>query len=113
MSSKRPAIDLMALTAEQAMPMPEAMQRSAPQPIVAAPPAALTIVPKPAPAPRKREGASAPEPTPSANLESLAFKVSPAFRTRFRTRAAEANLKLNELLFEALDAWEARHVGKK
>ncbi len=111
--SKRPAIDLMALTAEQATPMAEAVQRTATQPIVAAPAATLTVVPKAPSAPRKREGAQAPEPTPSANLEALAFKVSPAFRTRFRTRAAEANLKLNELLFEALDAWEARQGFKK
>lgn len=31
-----------------------------------------------------------------------------AFRRRFRQRAATADLKLNELLFEALDAWEER-----
>jgi len=36
---------------------------------------------------------------------SLNFKVDPAFRPRFRQRAAEADLKQNELLREALDAW--------
>jgi len=36
-------------------------------------------------------------------LQALAFKVSPTFRKRFRQRAANADLKLNELLFEALD----------
>lgn len=38
----------------------------------------------------------------------LNFKVDAEFRRRFRTRAAEANLKLNELLREALDAWEEK-----
>ena len=38
----------------------------------------------------------------------LNFKVPPDFRRRFRQRAAEADLKLNELLREALDAWEQR-----
>jgi hypothetical protein len=47
-------------------------------------------------------------PTKTANLQALAFKVSPAFRKRFRQRAADADLKLNELLFEALDAWEEK-----
>lgn len=39
----------------------------------------------------------------------LNFKVDPGFRRRFRQRAAEADLKLNELLREALDAWEEKH----
>ena len=38
----------------------------------------------------------------------LNFKVDPAFRRRFRQRAAEADLKLNELLREALTAWEEK-----
>ena len=38
----------------------------------------------------------------------LNFKVDPAFRRRFRQRAAEADLKLNQLLREALDAWEEK-----
>ena len=81
--SKRPPVDLKALTAEQAAPMPEAVQRMAP-----------------------------PSPVGSvktANLEALAFKVPPDFRKRFRQRAVAANLKLNELLFAALDAWEEKH----
>jgi hypothetical protein len=45
----------------------------------------------------------------TANLEALAFKVPPAFRRRFRQRAATADLKLNELLFAALEAWEEKH----
>lgn len=84
--SKRPSIDLMALTAESAAPMTEATQR-APAPAAAKSPVALAT-------------------TPTANLEALAFKVSPAFRRRFRQRAVAADMKLNELLFAALDAWE-------
>jgi hypothetical protein len=81
--SKRPPVDLKALTAEQAAPMPEAAQRTAP----------------PAPVGSVK----------TANLEALAFKVPPDFRKRFRQRAVAADLKLNELLFAALDAWEEKH----
>jgi hypothetical protein len=35
--------------------------------------------------------------------------VPPEFRKRFRQRAVMADLKLNELLFAALDAWEEKH----
>ena len=49
----------------------------------------------------------------TANLEALAFKVPPSFRRRFRSRAAEADLKLNELLFAAFDAWEAQQGFKQ
>ena len=81
--SKRPPVDLKALTAEQAAPMPEASQRTAP------------------PAPVRS--------VKTANLEALAFKVPPDFRKRFRQRAVEADLKLNELLFAALAAWEEKY----
>ena len=96
--SKRPTIDLAALTSEAAQPMTEAVQR----------------VPRPAPAaaPAKTRLAAEP-PTRTANLQALAFKVSPAFRKRFRQRAADADLKLNELLFEALDAWEVQRGLKR
>jgi hypothetical protein len=94
--SKRPAIDLAALTTEAAAPMAEAAQRTA------------RPVPKPEPAP-----APAPPATKTANLQALAFKVPPAFRKRFRQRAADADLKLNELLFAALEAWEDRHNLKR
>lgn len=91
--SKRPTIDLAALTSEAAAPMTEASQRAAP------PASVLATTP----------AASAAEvPTKTANLQGLAFKVSPAFRKRFRQRAADADMKLNELLFEALDAWEEK-----
>ena len=100
--SKRPAIDLASLTSEAAAPMAEASQRTAPVVALRTPPA-----PPPSPAPATPV---AEEPaTKMANLEALAFKVSPAFRKRFRQRAVEADLKLNELLFAALDAWEEKH----
>lgn len=52
-------------------------------------------------------------PSPSASCSSpLNFKVDPDFRRRFRLRAAEADLKLNELLRQALNAWEEKHHGK-
>ena len=49
-----------------------------------------------------------PEASPVRSPASapLNFKVPAEFRRRFRRRAAEADLKLNELLREALDAWE-------
>ena len=103
---KRPSIDLTSLTAEAAAPMAEAAQR-APHP--AAPPS-----PAPIAAPSARPAAmAAPEATRTANLQGLAFKVPPGFRKRFRQRAADADLKLNELLFEALDAWEEKHQLKR
>jgi hypothetical protein len=108
MSSKRPAIDLSALTSEQATPMPEAVQRTHP-----------ALVPRPDRHEQSRSSRSKPSavsPFPhvgTANLEALAFKVSPQFRKRFRERAVAADLKLNELLFEAFDAWEEKHGLKK
>ena len=80
----------MALTSEQATPMPEASQRMAPPPPVL--PSPVTSV-------------------KTANLEALAFKVPPDFRNRFRQRAVAADLKLNELLFAALDAWKKSTVS--
>ncbi len=50
-------------------------------------------------------------PQPSSNAP-LNFKVDPEFRRRFRQCAAEADLKLNELLREALDAWEEKRRSK-
>ena len=44
--------------------------------------------------------------SPSLSNAPLNFKVEPEFRRRFRQRAAVADLKLNQLLREALDAWE-------
>jgi len=90
--SKRPAIDLMALTTEHAAPMPEAAQR----------------MPGVTPQAKFPKSDSRAQAVRTENLEALAFKVPPAFRKRFRQRAVVADLKLNELLFEALDAWEEK-----
>jgi hypothetical protein len=82
--AKRPPVDLMALTSDHATSLPEAVQRAT------------------APAPPVKH-------TKTANLQALAFKVPPEFRRRFKQRAATADLKLNELLFAALAAWEERN----
>lgn len=54
---------------------------------------------------RRPESSPALSPAVSAPLN---FKVDTEFRRRFRQRAAEADLKLNELLREALEAWEQK-----
>jgi hypothetical protein len=55
----------------------------------------------------KGQATAAVEATSSSKSSApLNFKVDLEFRRRFRQRAAEADLKLNELLREALDAWE-------
>jgi len=51
------------------------------------------------------------KPTPAANAP-LNFKVDADFRRRFRQCALGADLKLNELLRQALDAWEEKHLSK-
>ena len=101
MSAKRPTVDLMSLTSDQAVPMAEAVQRMAPTPTAAT--ANLA----------RRVGRSKVEHVGTANLEALAFKVPPTFRKRFRSRAAEVDMKLNELLFAAFDAWERQQNFKK
>jgi hypothetical protein len=101
--SKRPAIDLSALTSEAAAPMVEASQRSAQ--VVAA-----EAVPHRSDAGTRTRSE---EKTKTADLQPIAFKVPPAFRRRFRERAATADLKLNELLFEAFDAWEEKKGFRK
>jgi hypothetical protein len=87
----------MSLTAEHAAPMAEATQRTAP-----------LIAPKIKLQPIAIDHAE----TRTENLEALAFKVPPSFRRRFRQCAVEADLKLNELLFEALAAWEEKKQRK-
>src|SRR5262245_60485922 len=99
--SKRPPIDLMALTSVQATPMPEAVQRAATPAEPAEPakklPKSLTRLAK----------------VRTEDLVPLAFKVPPAFRKRYRQRALTADLKLNEFLFELLDMWdEKQKLGK-
>ena len=93
--AKRPPIDLLSLTSEQAVPMTEAAQR-APTPArqTKASPSRATVE------------AATPQPPKSANTTPLNFRVSEQFRRRFRERALGADLKHNELLFAALDAWE-------
>jgi hypothetical protein len=97
--SKRPPLNLMELTTEQATPMAEAVQRVATKTAEAAGklPKSLTQAAQ----------------VRTENLAALAFKVPPAFRKRFKQRAANADLKLNVLLFEALDAWEELRGLKK
>lgn len=51
-----------------------------------------------------------PEPAKSsANDRPLNFKVDAEFRRRFRQHAASYDLKLSELLREALAAWEEKN----
>jgi len=51
-----------------------------------------------------------PEPPPLLVANApLNFKVDSDFRRRFRQRAANSDLKLNQLLREALEAWEEKH----
>jgi len=95
--SKRPSIDLMSLTSDQAAPMAEATQRIPVE------------TPKAKPQPQTKSVVTRPEAMRTENLEPLAFKVPLLFRRRFKQRAAAADLKLNELLFEALDAWEEKN----
>ena len=100
---KRPDFDLASLTAEAAEPMQEAAQRAA-EPA----PAVLPPTPRSAKS-RTASDAGMPEKVRTAELEPLTFKVAPVFRKRFRQRAHDADLKLNELLFQALAAWEEKY----
>ena len=95
--SKRERVDMKALTladltADTAVPMREAVQRTTSsredQGRGVEPP------------PRERKESEKTE-----NLAPLNFKVPAAFRKRYRESAASADLKLNELLYEAYDAW--------
>lgn len=95
--SKRPTVDLLAITAEAAAPMPGASQR--------------TAAPAPIPALPKELTDAAQVRTPE--LMPLSFKVPPSFGRRFKICAAKADLKHNELLFAALDAWEEKHGETK
>ena len=110
--TKRVAPDLSKLLAATAVPMADA---AAPPP--APPPAANDAPAKPAPAakaaavPRPAPRAAAPDERTTANLENLNFKVPRSFRKRFRDCAYKADLKHNELLFAALDAWESLNGG--
>jgi hypothetical protein len=45
----------------------------------------------------------------SPNDRPLNFKVDAEFRRRFRQHAASHDMKLSDLLRDALDAWEEKH----
>ena len=49
---------------------------------------------------------------PSGSSTPLNFKVDAEFRRRFKMCAAEAGLKLNELLRQALTAWEEKYKAR-
>ncbi len=55
------------------------------------------------------KGQAAPPTAAQDNGSTMNFKVDAEFRRRFRLRAAAADLKMVELLREALDAWEEKH----
>ncbi len=55
------------------------------------------------------KGQAAPQVAAADNGSTMNFKVDAEFRRRFRLRAAAADLKMVELLREALDAWEEKH----
>ena len=98
--TKRPSIsdDLLRLTSgDVATPMPEASQRTAK-------PASPT---KPLPESITRQAK-----VEERNTEPLNFNVRPSLSKRFRLRAFEADLFHNELLEQALDAWEEKHGHK-
>jgi len=69
----------------------------------------LVAVKGKATAPADADGRQAEEAKTAPASAPLNFKVDRDFRRRFRRRAAEADLKLNELLRQALDAWEEKH----
>lgn len=56
----------------------------------------------------KQRGDEAPE----GEAATLNFKVDLAFKTNFKRVAVDHNIKLNELLRQALDAWK-REKGLK
>jgi hypothetical protein len=93
--AKRPPLNLDMITAADAAPMRDASQRTAEPP---------SVVPAPPPVAALKR-AKAPE-VPADELVPLYFKVPPAFNKRYRRLAFDADLKLNELLFEAVEAWE-------
>jgi hypothetical protein len=95
--SKRPSIDLSALTADIAEPMAEAAQR--------------TATPAPIPTLSKANGKAGMS-TKTAELVPLSFKVPPEFFERYRREAFEADMKHNKFLFAMLDLWVEKH-GKK
>ena len=80
-------------------------------------PAVLAPPPEIEPAPAKRRAVAAPALPPepvvaeaSGPVEPMTLRVGRAFKRRFKIAAAQHDLKLNELIVEAFDAW-AREKG--
>jgi hypothetical protein len=113
--SKRQMPDLSKLLAETAVPMPDAPEPQQFTPRVVANEATPLAAPEAKASAKSRTApiAVAREETVTTNLENLNFKVPKSFRRRFRDCAYRADLKHNELLFAALDAWELAQTGKK
>jgi hypothetical protein len=109
--TKRQMPDLTKLIAATATPMPDAAEPQAPVP-VAIHDRPTTLVAEHRIKPRQAEREAAGDETATANLENLNFKVPKSFRKRFRDCAYNADLKHNELLFAALDAWETLNSKK-
>jgi hypothetical protein len=111
--TKRQMPDLSKLLADTAVPMSDATEppQFGPRLITKDSPAPASegIAPT---KPRQAPHVAAQEETATANLENLNFKVPKSFRKRFRDCAYKADLKHNELLFAALDAWEEKQNSK-
>lgn len=104
--TKRQAPDLSKLLAATAAPMVDAAEpSSAPLAVAQAPPAGLASK-------SRQVSGTAGDEAATVNLENLNFKVPRSFRKRFRDCAYKADLKHNELLFAALDAWETLNGNK-
>lgn len=67
----------------------------------------LPLVEHPATGPTSGEPGAAATPEGDRNDAPLNFRVSLAFRREFKTYAAQNDLKLNELLRRAFDAYKA------
>jgi hypothetical protein len=111
--TKRQMPDLSKLLATTATPMPDATEPQAvlPRPATNDREDATQTAGPPASARQTNRGVTGGE-AATANLENLNFKVPKSFRKRFRDCAYKADLKHNELLFAALDAWETLN-GRK
>jgi hypothetical protein len=111
--TKRQMPDLSKLLSATATPMPDAAEPLPPEhPASRDRPDTSALVVEPRARVRQAGSATAGDEAATANLENLNFKVPKSFRKRFRDCAYRADLKHNELLFAALDAWESLH-GKK
>ena len=107
--TKRQMPDLSKLLATTAAPMADAAEPPAPTNALNDKAEAAVTVAEPR---RHQAERAAGNEAATANLENLNFKVPKSFRKRFRDCAYKADLKHNELLFAALDAWETLYGGK-